>query len=89
MFIININIGFPTLYATLVCVPCSRLEKLGAALHDTRETRVTSDQDRENDSDDPGSELQTHKSEKIFRRMREQLDECIRHHQEIRRYDCN
>jgi len=89
VFGINIYIGFPSLYATLVCVACSQLEKLGAALLNVRHTRVTSDQDRGNDSDDPGSELQTHHSEQLIRRMREQLDECIRHHQEIKRCNYN
>jgi hypothetical protein len=89
VFGINIYIGFPSLYATLVCVACSQLEKLGAAFLTVRQTRVSSDQDCGNDSDDKVTELQTHNSEQLFRRMQEQLDECIRHHQEIKRYDYN
>jgi len=85
VFVVTTYIGFTSLYATLVCVACSQLEKLGAALLTVQQTRVTSDQDRGNDSDDQVPELQTYNSEKIFRRMREQLDECIRHHQEIKR----
>ena len=89
MFVVTINIGFSSLYATLVCVACSQLEKLGAALLDIRQTRVASDQKRENERDGQESELQTHYAEQLFRRMREQLDECISHHQEIKRCDYN
>ena len=89
VFGITMYVGFTSLYATLVCVACSQLEKLGAALLDIRLTRVTSDQNRGNDSNDPESELQTHKSEQLFRRMRERLEECIRHHQETKRCDYN
>jgi hypothetical protein len=89
VFGVTMYTGFTSLYATLVCVACSQLEKLGAALLDNRLTRVTFDQGRRNDSDDPGSELQTHHSEQLIRRMREQLDECIRHHQETKRCDYN
>jgi len=89
VFGINIYIGFPSLYATLVCVACSQLEKLRAALLGIRQTRVASDQKRENERDGPESELQTHYAEQLFQRMREQLDECIRHHQEIKRCGYN
>jgi len=89
VFGIHIYIGYPSLYATLVCVACSQLEKLGAALLNVRYTRVTADQPRGNDSDDQESELQTHNSKQLIRRMREQLEECIRHHQETKRCDCN
>jgi hypothetical protein len=86
VFGLNTNIGVPSLYATLVCVACSQLEKLGAALLDIRQRRVTSEQDYGNESDGQGSELRTHNSEQIFLHMRKQLDECIRHHQEIKQY---
>jgi len=89
VFGINIYIGFPSLYATLVCVACSQLEKLRAALLGIRQTRVASDQKRENERDGQESELQTHYAEQLFRRMREKLDECIRHHQEIKRCGYN
>jgi len=89
VFGITIDIGFPSLYATLVCVACSQLEKLGAALMEIRQTCVTSGQGRDNESDDQQSQLQTHYSEQLFRRMREHLDECIRNHQEIKRCDYN
>ena len=73
----------------LVCVACSQLEKLRVALLGIRQTRVASDQKRENERDGPESELQTHYAEQLFQRMREQLDECIRHHQEIKRCGYN
>ena len=87
VFSINIYIGFPSLYATFVCVACSQLEKLGAALINIRQARVATDQDCVDETDDQGSERQTHTSELLFRRMREQLSECIRHHQQLKRCD--
>ena len=89
VFGITMYVGFTSLYATLVCVACSQLEKLGAALMNVRYTRVTSNQERGNDNDDPESELRTHNSKQLIRRMREQLGECIRHHQETKRCDYN
>jgi hypothetical protein len=74
--ITSVFIGFQALYATLVCVACSQLEKLRANLLRIGEGRVRTKQD----SDDimetvPGSE-----------EIQKQLIDCIRHHQTIQLY---
>jgi glucose-6-phosphate-specific signal transduction histidine kinase len=73
-----------SLYATLVCVACSQLEKLRAALLDIRQTHVISQQDCGTESDQ--QEAQARISKEQFRHMQEQLNNCIRHHQEIKWY---
>ncbi|KDR15180.1 hypothetical protein L798_10952, partial [Zootermopsis nevadensis] len=45
IFIICIFFGFACLNATLICVACSQLEKLRAALLDIRQTHLTSQQE--------------------------------------------
>jgi hypothetical protein len=62
-----------------VCVACSQLEKLRAALLDIRQTHVTAERDC-------GTEGQARASEELFRHMQKQLNNCIRHHQLIKRY---
>ena len=42
IFMLNSNTGLLNLYATLVCVACSQLEKLRVALLDIRQTHGTS-----------------------------------------------
>jgi hypothetical protein len=78
-----IFVGFQSLYATLVCVACSQLEKLRAAILAIRQTHVTSEQDRGVVTDQQDEEGQAHSSEELFRHMKKQLNDCIRHHQEI------
>jgi hypothetical protein len=75
--------GFLSLYATLVCVACSQLEKLRAAILAIRQTHVTSEQDRGDVTDQQEGEGQAHSSEELFRHMQKQLNDCIRHHQDI------
>jgi hypothetical protein len=78
-------VGFPGLYGMLVCVACSQLEKLRAAILDMRQTHVASEQDcgAETDQQEGQGQGQVHNSEELFDHMQKQLNECIRHHQQI------
>ncbi|XP_033609376.1 uncharacterized protein LOC117282726 [Cryptotermes secundus] len=78
--------GFQSLYATLTCVACSQLEKLRAALLDIRQTHVTAERDCGAQADLLEAHGQARASEELFRHMQKQLNNCIRHHQEIKRY---
>jgi len=84
IFIASLYFGFQSLYATLVCVACSQLEKLRAALLDIRQTHGTSLQDCGGETDEREAAGQNTHSEQ-FRHMQEQLNNCVRHHQEIKR----
>jgi hypothetical protein len=77
--------GFPSLYAMLVCVACSQLEKLRAAILDIRQTHVTSEQDcgAETDQQEGQGQRQFSTSEKMPSHMQKKLNDCIRHHQQI------
>jgi hypothetical protein len=74
---------FPGLYATLVCIACSQLEKLRANLLDIRQELDTPAQDSGPETDREEEETQVQTSQEVFCRMQEQLNECIRHHQLI------
>jgi hypothetical protein len=86
LFGMSIVFDFPSLYATLVCVACSQLEKLKLALLDIRQTHVISDQTFREEGV-PQKEGKSHTSEEIFRCMQNQINVCVCHHQEIKRYD--
>jgi hypothetical protein len=86
LFMACVLYAFPSLYATLVCVACSQLEKLRAAILVIRQTHVTSEQDCGDVTDQQNEEGQTRSSEELFRHMQRRLNDCIRHHQEIIRY---
>jgi hypothetical protein len=75
--------GFLSLYATLVCVAGSQLEKLRAALLDIRQTYGTLLQDCGGGIDEREEAGQMNTPTEQFRNMQEQLNNCIRHHQEI------
>jgi len=83
IFIANLYFGFQSLYATLVCVAGGQLEKLNAALLDIRQTHGTSLQDCGGENDE--REAAGGNIPEQFRHMQEQLNNCIRHHQEITR----
>jgi hypothetical protein len=85
-FVAFLMFGFPSLYATLMSVPCSQLEKFRAALLDIRQSHVITDHESGEDNYHH-SERHTDSSEHVFQHMREQLNDCIRHHQNIKRYD--
>jgi hypothetical protein len=65
-----------------VCVACSQLEKLRVALLDIRETHVTAERDCETQE----AQGQARASEELFCHMQKQLNHCICHHQETKRY---
>jgi signal transduction histidine kinase len=81
---ISLYFGFPILYATLVCVACSQLEKLRAALLDIGQKYGTSLQYCGAKSDEREAAGQKNTHSEHFRHMQEQLNNCIRHHQEIK-----
>ena len=77
--------GFQSLYATLVCVAGSQLEKIRAALLDIRQTHGTSLQDCGGETDEREAAAQKNTHSGQFRHMQEQLNSCVHHHQEIKR----
>jgi hypothetical protein len=83
-------VGFASLCATLVCVACSQLEKLTAAILDIRQTHVTSEQDcgAETDQQEGQGQGQFRTCDELFGHMQKQLNDCIRHHQQIIRCGC-
>ncbi|PNF35135.1 hypothetical protein B7P43_G09268 [Cryptotermes secundus] len=68
------------LYGSIMAITCSQLEKLRANLLDIRQEL---DSGAETDTEE-WREVQT--SQEVFCRMQEQLNECIRHHQQIIRF---
>jgi len=84
-----IAFGFPSLYATLVIVACSQLEKLRAALLDIKQTHVISDHYSGEDNHHHHNHHHYHSerhldiSEHVFQHMQKQLKDCLRHHQKI------
>ena len=82
---VNLHIGLQSLYATLVCVAGSQLEKIRAALLDIRQTHGTSLQDCGGETDEREAAAQKNTHSEQFRHMQGQLNNCIRHHKEIKR----
>jgi hypothetical protein len=85
IFAICVYFGFISLYATLVCVAGGQLEKLKAALLDIRQTHGTSLQDCGGETDEREEAGQNNTHSEQFRHMQEQLNNCARHHQQIKR----
>jgi len=83
---ISICTGFPGLYALLVCVACSQLEQLRQDLLAIRQTAVKSQQNCLTAVEQKEKEHQSRCSEELFRDMQKQLNNCLRHHQQIKRY---
>ena len=83
--IVHLHFGFQSLYATLVCVAGSQLEKLRLALLDIRQTHGTSLLDCGGDAYEREAAGQKNIHSEQFRHMQEQLNNCVRHHQEIKR----
>ncbi|XP_023717009.1 odorant receptor 2a [Cryptotermes secundus] len=81
-----IFVGCFSLYAILVCVACSQLEKLRAALLDIRQIHVTAERDCGTQADLLEAQGHSRASEELFRHMQKQINNCIRHHQEIKRF---
>ena len=85
IFLASLYFGFQSLYATLVCVAGSQLEKLRAALLDIRQTYGTSLQESGGEIDELETAGQKNTLSEQFRHMQKQLNNCIRLHQEIKR----
>jgi predicted Holliday junction resolvase-like endonuclease len=77
--------GFTSFYVFLVTIACSQLEKLKADILDIRQKLDTSEQDSGAETDREEEETQVQISQEAFCRMQEQLNDCIRHHQDILR----
>jgi hypothetical protein len=69
----------------LVCIACSQLEKLRASLLDIRQTHVTAQRDCGTQAGEQEAQGQARASQELFQHMQKQLNNCIRHHQEIKR----
>jgi TolA-binding protein len=82
--VLSLYFRFKCIYATLVSVAGGQLEKFKAALLDIRKTHGTLRQDCGSDTDEREAAGQNTLSEQ-FRHMQEQLNNCVRHHQEIKR----
>jgi hypothetical protein len=76
------------LYASIMAITCSQLEKLRANLLDIRQKPDTLTQDSGAETDTEEEETQAETSQEMFRWMQKQLNDCIRHHQQIIRYVC-
>jgi hypothetical protein len=61
------------------------MEKLRAVLLHVRQTRGTSGQDTSEETDEGQAAGQNKAPSEPFRRMQQKLNNCIRHHQEIKR----
>ena len=83
--IVGIYVAFPSLYATLVCVACSQMEKCTLALLDIRQTHVVTEQQSGDEIQHSDVHEQHNLSDESFRHMQEQLNNCIRHHQLTKR----
>jgi hypothetical protein len=77
----GIFFGFIVLYAVMVCVACSQLEKLTAKLCDIQHNRFTPEDDsiREGDNIEKGELVSKSNIQKT-------LNECVQLHQHIMRY---
>jgi aminoglycoside phosphotransferase len=82
VFFVVMLFAFWGLYATFTCTACSQLEKLRANLLDIRQKHYKADQDS-GDETDQEEEQQVQTSEELFPHMQKQLNDCIRHHQQI------
>jgi hypothetical protein len=83
VFIVVTLFAFWGLYATFTCTACSQLEKLRANLLDIRQKYYNADKDSGDETDQEEEEQQVQTSEELFPHMQEQLNDCIRHHQQI------
>jgi hypothetical protein len=85
IFGVLLYVSFNSLYATLVCVACSQLEKLKLVLLGIRQTQVISEQHCGDEIQQSDIHEHPNVSDESFRRMQKQLNNCIRHHQQIQR----
>lgn len=76
--------GSTSLYVYVVTIACSQLEKLKMTIMNINQNKnVHSEADEEKEGTQVGLDV----SQKVFHRLQIQLNECIRHHQQILQYD--
>jgi hypothetical protein len=78
--------GLWGLYATFTYIACIQLNKLRAGLLDIRQKQHTSVQDSSDETEQEGHKEQVPTSPALVRNLHKQLNDCIRHHQQILRY---
>jgi len=76
--------GTTSLYVYVISIACSQLEKLKVAIMNINRDKDT---DAEEDHENRRSQGVHHKSHDVFRHAQEQINDCIRHHQQILEYD--
>jgi hypothetical protein len=76
--------GSTSLYVYVVTIACSQLEKLKVKIMNINQNKnVHSEADQEKKEMQVGLDV----SQKVFHLLQTQLNECIRHHQQILEYD--
>jgi hypothetical protein len=78
--------GFCGLYATFTYIACIQLNKLRTGLLDILQRQDTSERDSGTETDRKDGKEQVHPSLEVVRAIHKQLNDCIRHHQQILRY---
>jgi hypothetical protein len=76
--------GSTGLYVYVVTMACSQLEKLKATIMNINQNQNV---DSEVVQDKEVTQVGVRASQKIFHHLQTQLNECIRHHQQILEYD--
>jgi hypothetical protein len=76
---------YTSLYVFLVTIACSQLEKLTANLLEIRQKADLPELEWRADTDHEEEQGQVYTPQHMFCRMQKQLNDCIRHHQEILR----
>jgi len=89
ILVTGVYVSFTNVYATLVCVACSQLEKLRPNLLDIRQTHVIPGQHCGDEIQQSDVHEQPRPSDESFRHMQEQLNNCIRQYQQINRCGYN
>jgi len=77
--------GFCGLYATFTYIASIQLNKLRTGLLDIIQREDTSEQDSGAETDHEDGKEQAHPSLEVVRNIHKQLNDCIRHHQQILR----
>jgi len=74
------------LYATFTHIACIQLNKLKTGLLDNIQRQDTSDQDSNSEIDHENGKEYVHPFLEVVTDLRKQLNDCIRHHQQILKY---
>jgi len=76
--------GTTSLYVYVTSIACSQLEKLKVAIMNINWNQDT---DAEEDNEKRRSQSVHRTSHDVFRHTQKQINDCIRHHQQILEYD--